>query len=235
MGYHIILKHNEKGIEHHYVEKLNQLANYQLKSDSIIYQGEPSWKPILIQDSEDYKSYTYDWHRAGIKAQEIFKKQALKEEYILEELNQDVESFKNYTGIKKEYLKIKRGDFLIRNANNIEVDVKCRSFYTPKGKDYNCFDFNAEHLERHLNMQSFTQTPIVIALYQRVSNTDEVKSKSLRMIEVEHIEKIVKKLNLKKVKKENEKGEKYFVYQLPIQNTMQGFALIDVIKKRNKS
>ncbi len=229
MGYHIILNYSSNEIKHHYIENINELANFPLREDSIVYQGEKDWKPMLAKHSEEYINFTFDWHRAGIKAQNIFKEQAIKNEYILEELNQDAESFKCYTQIKDEYLKIKRGDFLIRNAQNIEVDVKCRTFYTPKGKDYNCFDFNVEHLERHLNMKSFTKTPIVIAVYKRVCNTDEVEKNSLRMIEIDHMKQKIDELKLKPIKKSNDKKEEYFVYQIPIKNTMPEFTLINYI------
>lgn len=230
MGYHIIIKHTNDDIEHHYVDRINDLANYDIQKDSIVYQGEKSWKPILVGNSEYYANFAYDWHRAGIKAQELFKKQALKEEYILEELNQDSDSFKNYTGIKKEYLQIKRGDFLIRNVKNIEVDVKCRSFYTPVNSSFNCFDFNAEHLQRHLNMQKFTKTPIVIAVYERKKGSDSPVPDSLRMIDISHLNELVDTLKLKKKTKENKKGEKYEVYQIPVRNTAPKFKLIEQLK-----
>ncbi len=231
MGYHIILKHEESRIEHYYVERLNELANYPLSKTSIVYQGEKDWNPEILGHSKLYSSFAHDWHRAGIKAQELFKKQALEEEYILEELSQDSDSFKAYTNVKEEYLQIKRGDFLIRNVKNIEVDVKCRTFYTPKGKEYNCFDFNEEHLVRHFNMYEFTKTPIVIAVYQRELNTDNPITNSLRMIEIFHMKKVIKELGLKKIKRRNSNNEYYSVYQIPINRTMEKFSLIEHLKE----
>ncbi len=231
MGYHIILRQNSEHIEHHFVEKINDLANYKLTPDSIVYQGEKHWKPELLKNSSEYQNFAFDWHRAGIKAQELFKIQALKAEYILEELSQDKDSFKFYTGITTEYLKIKRGDFLIRNVKNIEVDVKCRSFYKSEKLNDWCFDFNVDHLERHRNMSNFTGSSVVIAIYQRV-NTDIPKSDSLRMIEISHMDKIIKELKIKPEKRKNSKNEIFHAFPIPLGRTAKEFALIETIRDR---
>ncbi len=227
MGYHIILKHDSDSIEYHYVETINELANYQLKSDSIVYQGEKHWIPEMLKNSKQYGNFAYDWHRVGIKAQELFKKQALEKGYIIEELSNDKDSFRNYTGISDKYIEIKRGDFLIRNVNNIEVEVKCRNFYKNRSNGLYYFNFRVDHLKRHKNMSDLTKCPIIIAVYERKEGTDEPIENSLHMIEVSHMLDIVKKLDLKSFEQENRKGEKYYVYRIPVKNTAKGFTIIE--------
>lgn len=225
MGYHIILRHHLDAIECHYVEHIEELSNFPLREDSIVYQGEERWSPEILKSSKRYGNYAHDWHRAGIKAQILFKKQALKEGYILEELSNDQVTFKNYTGISKEYLKIKRGDFLVRNVKNIEIEVKCRNFYEIDEIKY--FDFNCEDLERHRNMSKFTNSEIIIALYERKPGTDKPISTSLRTIEVSYMYKLVDELKLEQILRTNSKGEAYNVYRFPIKRTAPKFARIE--------
>jgi len=165
MGYHIINLSNGT-LQHEYVEDYEELAYINfITDDSIIYQGESHWSPFKVSQSEKYKHLSKGWFRAGIQAQELFKEQAIKAGYILEELNQDQKSFVAYTKNSKN-ISIKRGDFLIRNFGNIEIDVKCRGF--KQQRKY--FDFKCEDVTKHLNMQKFTNTPILIAVYENSNN-----------------------------------------------------------------
>ena len=230
MGFHVILQHDEQGIVYRYVKKWNDLAYLPISSKSIIYQGEPHWVPEMVQNSKVYCNLAEDWHRVAIKAQDVFMEQALENGYILEELNQDQDSFKAYTSIREEYLKIKRGDFLVRNVRNLEVDVKCRKFFYSKEVGRECFEFNIDHLERHLNMYGFTQTPIVIAVYQRHAKGDEPLPESLIMMDILYMKRIISELNLKKHSRRNRRGETYQVYQIPVGRAMKKFDLLDYYK-----
>lgn len=135
--------------------------------------------------------------------------------FILEELNQDQKSFHSYASNSKS-LPIKRGDFLLRNRGNIEVDVKCRSFYNFKGKTY--FDFKCEDVVKHKNMISFTNTPILIAVYQ--SKEDIPMENDVYMFDIQRL-------------LESKEIEKYFrpgigdCYRIPVSFTSKGFDLID--------
>ena len=233
MGYHIILNHEDGALKHYYVEKINDLANFQIQPNTIIYQGDKKWTPEMVKNSVRFQNFAESWHRAGIKAQEIFKKQALENQLILEELSHDQESFKAYTKIHEQYLEIKRGDFLLRNVGNLEIDVKCRTFYKPKHAEELCFDFSQDHLNRHLNMEKYTKTSIAIALYERIKGTDNPKPSSLRMIEVSYMNKIIGKLKLEPIIRHNSKGEKFTVYQIPLKHTMKQFTLLEHICKRD--
>ncbi|WP_089726044.1 hypothetical protein [Candidatus Thiosymbion oneisti] len=54
---------------------------------------------------------------AGLKAEEVFEKQALENSWIVEKIPQDQTSFEKY---RKSDKSIKRGDYICRNCNNSE-------------------------------------------------------------------------------------------------------------------
>ena len=173
MGFHIIIFKEGNGIEHRYVKSYEEIVHVQgLKKDSIIYQGEENWYPVVVGASPIFKNFTEDWYRAAMNAQQIFQKQAEDLGFILEAINQNQESFKSYTKVAKA--SIKRGDFIIRNATGIEVDVKCRSFRKVNNEMH--FDFNKDEFNKYLNMIEHTQTPVIIAVYRR--SRDQAKEKS---------------------------------------------------------
>ncbi len=217
MGYHIVNIENGN-LKHDFVESYEELSYIEfITEDSIIYQGEKHWKPFKVSDHEKYKHFSKGWFRAGIQAQELFKEQASSQGYILEELNQDQKSFISYTtNVNK--IPIKRGDFLIRNFANIEIDIKCRSFMTINGKQY--FDFKCEDVTKHSNMQNFTNTPILIAVYENIKSRP--------------VEEDVFMFSINSLV-ENKKIEIHYrknignCYRIPIDFTVKGFQLIDDI------
>jgi hypothetical protein len=221
MGYHIVnIKNNE--IEHKYVESKIEIAYVDnITEEIIIYQGEKQWNPIRVGSESNYRNYSKDWYRAGIKAQELFKKQAKKEKLVLEELFQDESSFQQYL-ITEEYFAIKRGDFLVRNFGNIEIDIKFRGFYENKQKDI-VFNFKCEDVERHLNMETLTNTPIFIAVYQRKG--DEVIQETPYFFSISGTD--FSQFDKVYVRAENTG----YCYQIPLSRTNQNF---DFIKNNNK-
>lgn len=226
MGYHII-NNSKDNLNHEYVETFEQLAFFDcIKENTIIFEGEKHLAPVRVGSSEKYKSLSLGWFRAGIQAQEIFKRQATQNGYILEELNQDQKSFKSYTS-NANSIPIKRGDFLLRNCGNIEIDVKCRSFIPENGEIY--FDFKCEDAEKHLNMISFTNTPILIAVYK--NRNDSAVDNDFYMFD---INKLVKN---KEIKKHFRTGIGN-CYRIPLSFTRKGFELIELtskkINKKNK-
>lgn len=221
MGYHIVnIKKNE--IEHKYVETMLEIAYLNnISDDTIIYQGEKQWNPVRVGNESRYRNYSKDWFRAGIKAQELFKKQAKKENLVLEELFQDESSFQQYL-ITEKYIAIKRGDFLVRNYGNIEIDVKCRGFYKDNQKNI-VFNFKCEDVQRHLNMQTLTKTPIVIAVYKR--SGDRVIEETPHFFSISGTD--FSEFHKVYVKTENTG----YCYQILLNKTEQNF---DFIKKNHK-
>jgi len=215
MGFHIVNIEKNK-IKHDYVETYDELSYIEfITADSIIYQGEEHWKPFKVSDTEKYKHFAKGWFRAGIQAQELFKEQATSNGYILEMLNQDQKSFRSYTS-NVNSISIKRGDFLIRNFGNIEIDVKCRGFRKENGE--NVFDFKCEDVTKHQNMQKFTNTPILIAVYENISNRP-VENK----IYFFSIDKLIDSKDIK-IHYRNGIGK---CYRIPLSFTKEGFSLIN--------
>ncbi|MDY3316434.1 hypothetical protein [Bergeyella sp. RCAD1439] len=220
MGYHIINLIDGK-LEHRYVNSYDDLCyENTITDDTIIYQGEEQWKPCKVSESDLYKSFASDNFRVGMKAQQLFKKQANDYGLILEELDQKQESFRSYTSNVDKL--IKRGDFLVRNFGNIEIDVKCRAFKRPYEKENEEFIFfDILDFEKHLNMQSFTKTPILIAVYERDNdNLSEVKGDKVYFISIDEIER--NKALFKKFRKQ---------FKIPVEYLNVGFEYVEQVFK----
>ena len=225
MGYHVISIKGKK-IERTYIKNLfGLIEQYNLTEDSIIFQGEEHWKPTRVGDNEQYSNYTKDWFRAGIRAQELFKRHAKSNGLILEEINQDIESFGQYfVEMPVKIEKIKRGDFLIRNRNNIEVDVKCRTFYEVENDIV--FNFKCLDIEKHLNMQKLTNTPVLIAVYER--NGEYIEDDIPFFISIDIIKSHENSLNKIHVHEENTG----WCYQIPLTLTSQTFKYIENFNRK---
>jgi hypothetical protein len=173
MGFHIINLENGR-LRYKYVETRLEFANVPfITRNSIVYQGDKRLTPTMVGSNEDYRNFAHDWYRVGLKGQMVFKKQAYDNGLIIEELNQDTENFKQYISANGNNTPLKRGDFLIRNFSNIEVDIKCRIFYTDSN-DKRIFDFLCEDVEKHKNMQEITKIPVLIAVYERKKHSEQV-------------------------------------------------------------
>jgi hypothetical protein len=206
-----------KKMQHDYAETFQELSYIEfITEESIIYQGEEHWKPSIVSESDVYRSLSQQSFRVGIQAQELFKQQATSLGYMLEELNQDQKSFHHYTSVAKN-IPIKRGDFLIRNYGNIEIDIKCRTF--KRHGDTVCFDLKCEDVEKHNNMENhFTYTPILIAVYEHING---------RPIEENiFMFSIAKLLNTPSIEKYNKDGVG-MCYKIPVDFTIPGFVLIE--------
>lgn len=177
MGYHLILRQSDGSITHRYAPLLEDMCEFSdLTPDTIIYQGEAHWEPAILDTVVEYRKYSQDWFRAGIKAQRLFKSQAVAERFIVEGISQDPESFDPYRKVAER--RIKRGDFLIRNAG-LEVEVKCLTRY----QDH--FYLTWADLQAHKGMESLTGTPVVFAIYER--DGDCPKPDTLCMVSVAQI------------------------------------------------
>ncbi len=221
MGYHIILKVTDEGLDSRYVEKLDDLRFFpELTEETIIYQGESHWTPMHLKDNETCARYAEANYRVGMKAQILFEEQSTRHGLIVEALSQTQESFRCYAS--NSDVPIKRGDYLIRNAGNLEVDVKCRSL---KNADSMPFFFLAcADVEKHANMESFTRCPVIIAFFEREG--EQPVADSLRMITIgkilEERGKAIKAVS----------GEHGKVFMIPISLLHDGFTLIDVHRRK---
>lgn len=215
MGYHVIIDPLALPIKTVYVEHFKDLLKVEgITKESIVYRGNPENTAQKVGDSVIYRNLGEPWYRAGLRAQLTFARMAKRRGLILEELSQDQESFQSYVGGMTG--PIKRGDFLIRNLHNLEVEVKCRSFHTLGNQRF--FYFSADDLQKHMNMQRSTQTPVVVAVYRR--KEDMPVSNSLCMIRADRIFHMSDTL----VSEQKDYGK---VFQVPLKETIPGFRLLD--------
>src|SRR5690625_5056257 len=89
---------------------------------------------------------------AGLKAEKIFEQQALKNNWLLEKIPQDKANFEKYKKISTA--RVKRGDYICRNCNNIEIEVKCVSVYLKN--DIKLFLLNYSQIKMHMEMNKLT-------------------------------------------------------------------------------
>lgn len=213
MGYHLIIRNADNSITAKYSESFEGLAEFnEISKDSIVYQGEKYWLPVVVGDDEQYKNLAEGWFRSGIKAQKLLKAQAIEHGLMIEELSQDVESFKAYKS--NADVAIKRGDFLLRNVRNIEIEAKCLTFYGDE------FYIEYSDVKRHMNMEEYSGSAVVLAIYER--HEDSPKHDSLCMVSV----RTLVAENNKSVR--YDKDKKCLV--VPRSLTQPGFALIDQVR-----
>lgn len=214
MGYYVITDPEKSPMEAVYVAYYKDLAKVDgLTKNSVICVGSRENRPEKVGESVLYRNLGESWYRAGFRAQQTFARMARRRGWVLEELSQDPESFRAYSG--NIQWPVKRGDFLIRNLHNLEVEVKCRTFYGSGSQRY--FYFAEEDLEKHLNMQYAAQTPVIIAIYRR--KEDVPVSSSLCMIQIDRIRELASSL----VKEHKNYG---WVYRIPLRETLPGFELL---------
>ena len=184
MGYHVILRITEEGLDSRYVETLDELRNFpELTKETIIYQGEAHWTPIQLGDNEACAVYAESNYRLGRKTEILFQEMCTKHGLIMEALSQTQESFRCYT--RNVDVSIKRGDFLIRNAGNLEVDVKCRKKGIHDQDGYPFYFLNKEDVKRHTNMERFTNCPVLLAFFER--DGEDPVEESLCMMAISEI------------------------------------------------
>ncbi len=117
---------------------------------------------------------------AGLKAENVFEKQAMDNSWLVEKIPQDKKSFKKYTKIRK---KVKRADFMCRNCNGVEIEVKCKTQYGSVDNKYYLIDY--ADIKKHLEMKKITNEKVVFAFYER--NGANVDENSLRMVDLDFL------------------------------------------------
>lgn len=117
----------------------------------------------------------YPRFAAGRKAEELFAQLAYDNGWTVEKISQDRSSFDKYA--MNSARGIKRGDYIIRNLRNTEVEVKCfsRSRWRSPG-----YLLKYSQVKRHEGMQQMTESPVVFAIFERRGRNPVAES--LRMI-----------------------------------------------------
>ena len=157
---------------------------------------------------------------AGQKAEYIFEKQALTNKWIVEKISQDKESFNKYREVANSY--VKRGDYICRNCNNIEVEVKCKSLYGKHNEKYYLLEYS--HIKRHKAMSTLTNSKIVFAFYER--NGSKVFEDTLRMIDLDFL------LETSDYKRGKLYDEKNKCIKVPLKFTQPNFKVFDILLKK---
>jgi hypothetical protein len=117
---------------------------------------------ILTDVVEQIRGLFNPHFAAGRKAEQLFEELAHQNGWIVEKIPQDRNSFDKYA--QNSARGIKRGDFIIRNARNTEVEVKCFSRFDRNAPGYL---LKYSHVKRHEEMQHLTESSVVFAIFER--------------------------------------------------------------------
>lgn len=99
---------------------------------------------------------------AGRNAELLFEQLANENGWVVEKIPQDRASFDKYAANSRGG--IKRGDFIVRNLRNTEIEVKCFSVSDRREPGYL---LRYSHVKRHEGMQNMTDSPVVFAIFER--------------------------------------------------------------------
>lgn len=222
MGYYIVNFEHDSDFTYYYVKDIREVANLSdINSSTIIFEGLESQVPELLIMHPEFKKYSELNFRLGIRAEDLFKEQAIEKKFIVTDINQSLEDFVQYRTLNKW---VKRSDFLIRNAN-LEVEVKCRTIKNDKdNKEF--FYFPVYDVEKHLNWMEFSYMPIIVAVYARKENSPDPEK--LFMIEIQKIQEHSKNLAVNST-------FDFPHYQIPLSLTEPGFTLIEQFRRDVKA
>jgi len=165
MGFHIV-KQKDGIIESVYIRKAEEIVNIDdIDENTIVYEADEKWKPYTIKDNKELHLFLQDSVKYGLLGQQYFVEMMHKNKVVCEQIDQNPESLKQYIEIANgEY--IKRGDYILRNVNNIEVEVKVRTFY---GRDQNrYFTIDYSELKSLERMQKILNNEILFCVFQKV-------------------------------------------------------------------
>lgn len=227
MGYHIIVLNKNDELVSSYVESEMEIAKIEgLSEKTLIFEGDENQTPRKLSEVNECKD-AIDKYRAGVNAEMLFKEMANDHGLVLETLSQDIENFQIYKAAHKDEIgksvNIKRGDFLVRNAKNIEIEVKCFRLYGTQPSQYYYLEYKQAIGHRH--MDEFTGCSTLVAFYQREG--DQPVANSLKMI------------SIRKIFEENNKSvsynQKYRTLHIPISIMSSGFELIDEVRESIKN
>lgn len=154
---------------------------------------------------------------AGLKAEKIFAQQALQNRWLLEKIPQDKENFKRYKEVASD--PVKRGDFICRNCNNLEIEVKCKSVYSKKSTKVFLIEYS--QIKRHMEMNKLTDSKTIFAFYER--NGSSVVENSLRMVDLDFLQ------STHDYKKGRLYNAKLKCVEIPFKYTRPGFEVLSIL------
>jgi len=170
-----------------------------------------------------FMDYFYPSLSAGHKAEQLFERQAAENKWIIEKIAQDKESFEKYRSVATS--PVKRGDYICRNCNNAEIEVKCKTSYTNPDGRYFLIEYS--HIKRHLEMNKITGSKTVFAFYERLRSNPIPHS--LRMVDLDFL---IHTHDYQKGKLYN-KSTKCII--VPFKYTRDGFKVLEILAANNTS
>src|SRR5215210_1655064 len=129
--------------------------------------------PLLSRIRLWFDSYFHPALAAGTRAELHFVALAEQKRWVLERVDQSRGGLAKYRAVADR--SVKRGDYICRNCNNAEIELKCKSRY----RDDNCFYIEYREIKRLQEMQRITGSRVVFALMEREGSG--VRHGSLRM------------------------------------------------------
>lgn len=118
---------------------------------------------------------------AGEKAERHFEALCEGSGYITERISQDRRRFAQYAFNTQN--RVKRGDYIVRNLSNAEIEVKC--FSQRKYGSAACYRIEYRQVKRHEEMERLTGEPVIFAIFERRGRS--VVENSLRMIPLKEL------------------------------------------------
>lgn len=125
---------------------------------------------------------------AGGEAEVEFAELAEAEKYAVEKISQTKDGFRKYVRALDlgdgEFRNIKRGDYIVRNAPQVEVEVKC---LTPRPELRGGLSYTMKYRELKglENMSRLTGVPVLIAIFERDGRGP--KADSLKMVTLDDV------------------------------------------------
>jgi hypothetical protein len=120
-----------------------------------------------------FDSYFHPALAAGTRAELHFGALAEQKRWVLERVDQSRGGLAKYRAVAGR--SVKRGDYICRNCNNAEIELKCKTLY----HNDNCFYIEYREIKRLQEMQRITGSRVVFALMER--DGSGVRHGSLRM------------------------------------------------------
>lgn len=214
MGYYLISNKNKEQPYSVFVEDLEDII-YHVEgdiNDTVIAEGTANSKPYFLRNHLEYKTLCKEKYRNGRLAEKIFRQLAIEQKFMIRDIPQDQKSFEEYNVI--ESMTLKRADFEIKNCDNIEVDVKCLSFYEIKNKLH--FYLRYSEYSRFQNSRKHTNQRIVLSIFNQKTIKTSQEFYSIELL-------TILKENNKSVRYDESK--KCFV--IPLDLTTPGFELLE--------
>lgn len=214
MGYHVITDPELFPVRYAYVERMEDLAAVEgINEKSIIVEGASDNPPWQTGIASGFRQLCPGGEPVRLRAKVIFAKLAGARRLMLADLSREEYAFQSYT--QRSRTTDRKADFLIRTYGNLEVEVKCHTFYGKGAKL--CFRLAAAEVERLSRLEEEEGRPAVIAVFRR--KKDKPVEKSLRMIDRKSLVDLARQAEC-----EDTAGGLY--YFIPVRKLRPGFDLL---------